>query len=166
MSMPPGYRRMYWTPGPGRGTLATMNEPTLSPTANGSNALLILICLEQLMVVLDVSIVNVGDRRGARPFHRRRSPALTDQEVQAMQLLVTGGTGHLGQVVVSGLEREGHGVRVLARRPRNDHHVEWVAGDLATGEGVEKAVVDIDVIVHAATNSPAAQRGRFSPRDF
>jgi uncharacterized protein YbjT (DUF2867 family) len=39
--------------------------------------------------------------------------------------------------------------------------VEWITGDLATGEGVRQAVAGVDAIVHAATHSPAAQRGGF-----
>jgi nucleoside-diphosphate-sugar epimerase len=30
-----------------------------------------------------------------------------------MRILVTGGTGHLGRSIVSGLKREGHAVRML-----------------------------------------------------
>jgi uncharacterized protein YbjT (DUF2867 family) len=83
-----------------------------------------------------------------------------------MRVLVTGGTGHLGTQIVSELRREGEQVRVLARRPRADPDVEWVRGDLSTQDGIADAVAGVDVIVHAATNSPAAQRGRFKLRDF
>jgi uncharacterized protein YbjT (DUF2867 family) len=41
-----------------------------------------------------------------------------------------------------------------------------VAGDLATGEGIAEATAGVDAIVHAATDSPAAQRGGFRLRDF
>lgn len=83
-----------------------------------------------------------------------------------MRILVTGGTGHLGTQIVSGLQADGHQVRVLARQPRPDPEVEWVTGDLSTGDGIREAVADMDAIIHAATNSPAAQRGRFKLRDF
>ena len=83
-----------------------------------------------------------------------------------MRILVTGGTGHLGTRIVSGLQADGHQVRVLARRPRPDPDLEWVTGDLSTGDGIRAAVADVDAIIHAATNSPAAQRGRFKLRDF
>ncbi len=83
-----------------------------------------------------------------------------------MRILVTGGTGHLGRVVVARLTGEGHELRVLARRPSADSGVEWITGDLATGEGVREAVAGVDAIVHAATHSPAAQRGRFRLGDF
>jgi uncharacterized protein YbjT (DUF2867 family) len=83
-----------------------------------------------------------------------------------MRILVTGGTGHLGRAIVSGLKRDGHTVRILARRPRLDSSVEWIGGDLATGEGLRDAVADVQAVIHAATNSPAAQRGRFALRDL
>jgi uncharacterized protein YbjT (DUF2867 family) len=83
-----------------------------------------------------------------------------------MNILVTGGTGHLGRPVVARLQQAGHHVRVLARRPGDDPGVEWFRGDLATGQGIEEAVAGADVVVHAATNSPAARRGAFRPRDF
>jgi uncharacterized protein YbjT (DUF2867 family) len=81
-------------------------------------------------------------------------------------VLVTGGTGHLGRDITSHLTRQGHGVRVLARQPGADSTIEWVEGDLATGAGIEKAVSGVDTVVHAATHSPAAQRGHFQPSDF
>jgi uncharacterized protein YbjT (DUF2867 family) len=83
-----------------------------------------------------------------------------------MTILVTGGTGHLGRKVVELLVREGHPVRVLARTPGTDPAVRWIQGDLATGAGVSEAVAGVDAVVHAATNSPAARRGRFALRDL
>ncbi|HLT09936.1 MAG TPA: SDR family oxidoreductase [Micromonosporaceae bacterium] len=69
----------------------------------------------------------------------------------AARFLVTGGTGTLGRHVVSRLRDEGYPVRVLSRR----HHepgdgVEYVAGDLATGDGVAEAVAGAETILHAA----------------
>ena len=83
-----------------------------------------------------------------------------------MRILVTGGTGHLGRAIVSALTRQHHQVGVLARHPRRDSSVEWIKGDLATGEGLHDAVADVQAVIHAATNSPAARRGRFTLRDF
>jgi uncharacterized protein YbjT (DUF2867 family) len=81
-------------------------------------------------------------------------------------VLVTGGTGHLGRDIVPQLQQRNYRVRVLARAPGQDPAIEWVRGDLATGEGIAQAVAGADIIVHAATLSPAAQRGRLRPRDF
>ncbi|MGH3140600.1 MAG: SDR family oxidoreductase [Gaiellales bacterium] len=83
-----------------------------------------------------------------------------------MTVLVTGGTGHLGRKVVELLVRDGHRVRVLARHPTGDRSVTWIQGDLATGEGIAEAVSGVETIVHAATNSPAARRGRIKARDL
>lgn len=83
-----------------------------------------------------------------------------------MKILVTGGTGHLGNALVARLVQHGHAVRVLARQPRSDPAIEWRQGDLATGAGVAEAVAGVDAVVHAATNSPAARRGGFGIVDF
>jgi uncharacterized protein YbjT (DUF2867 family) len=83
-----------------------------------------------------------------------------------MRILVTGGTGHLGGTVVELLRDEGHQFRLLARRPGTTAGVEWVQGDLSTGEGVSTAMSGIETVIHAATNSPAAQRGALRALDF
>src|ERR671917_508361 len=66
-------------------------------------------------------------------------------------ILVTGGTGTLGRPIVRRLRDAGYDVRVLSRR----HHeaaegIEFVTGDLATGEGIEAAVDGAGTIVHCA----------------
>jgi uncharacterized protein YbjT (DUF2867 family) len=81
-------------------------------------------------------------------------------------VLVTGGTGHLGRDIVAQLQQRNYRVRVLARTPGQDPAIDWVRGDLATGEGIAEAVAGAHTIVHAATLSPAAQRGRFRLGDF
>lgn len=83
-----------------------------------------------------------------------------------MRILVTGGSGHLGRAIVPALQSEGHQVRILSRQPRRDPDVEWIQGDLSTGDGLPNAVTDVEAIIHAATNSPAARRGRFKFADF
>jgi uncharacterized protein YbjT (DUF2867 family) len=80
-------------------------------------------------------------------------------------VVVTGGTGHLGSDLVARLKGSYH-VRVLARSPRSDTDVEWVRGDLATGEGIAEAVAGSQTVIHAATLSPGARRGYFVPRDL
>jgi uncharacterized protein YbjT (DUF2867 family) len=66
-------------------------------------------------------------------------------------VLVTGGAGALGSLVVDRLRERGHAVRVVSRRgsgPRGD--VEYVAGDLESGQGVAEAVAGVDIVVHCA----------------
>jgi uncharacterized protein YbjT (DUF2867 family) len=44
--------------------------------------------------------------------------------------------------------------------------VEWIRGDLATGEGIADALADSQTLIHAATLSPAARRGFIVPKDL
>jgi uncharacterized protein YbjT (DUF2867 family) len=68
-----------------------------------------------------------------------------------MRALVTGGTGTLGRLVVQRLQDAGCDVRVLSRRDRDGmQSIEFVAGDLATGEGIQAAVEGAEIIVHCA----------------
>lgn len=69
----------------------------------------------------------------------------------AAAILVTGGTGTLGRQVVSRLREAGRPVRVLSRHAAEaTDGVEYFAGDLATGEGVEAAVDGVATVVHCA----------------
>jgi uncharacterized protein YbjT (DUF2867 family) len=66
-------------------------------------------------------------------------------------ILVTGGTGTLGRLVVPRLFEAGGKLRVLSRRSHEDADgVEFVTGDLSTGEGIEAAVTGTEIIVHCA----------------
>ncbi len=75
-----------------------------------------------------------------------------------MNVLVTGGTGALGRHVVAELRETGHRARILSRDPQG--HVDAVQGDLATGEGLDKAVAGMDAIIHAASATREMTRGR------
>src|SRR2546425_6705168 len=66
-------------------------------------------------------------------------------------ILITGGTGTLGRLVVPRLRDAGCKVRVLSRRSREaGEGIEYVTGDLATGEGIEAAGDGAEIIVHCA----------------
>ena len=66
-------------------------------------------------------------------------------------ILVTGGTGTLGRLVVARLRDAGCEVRVLSRSTREaEDGIEFMAGDLATGEGIEAAVDGAGTIMHLA----------------
>src|SRR5829696_1180312 len=68
-----------------------------------------------------------------------------------MKSLVTGGTGTLGRLVLPRLQDAGHDVRVLSRRSHESKDgIEFVTGDLATGEGIAAAVDGTDIILHLA----------------
>ncbi len=60
-------------------------------------------------------------------------------------ILVTGATGRLGRLLVPSLEAAGHAVRAGGRRGP------W-AHDLATGDGLDRAVAGAETIVHLASS--------------
>jgi uncharacterized protein YbjT (DUF2867 family) len=69
-------------------------------------------------------------------------------------ILVTGGTGTLGRLVVPRLRDAGCEVRVLSRRSHEaEEGIDFVTGDLATGEGIQAAVEGAETIVHCAGSS-------------
>ena len=69
-------------------------------------------------------------------------------------ILVTGGTGTLGRLVVRRLQDADGKVRVLSRRRHEaGEGIEYVTGDLATGEGIEAAADGAEIIVHCAGSS-------------
>ncbi|ROT28219.1 SDR family oxidoreductase [Micromonospora sp. HM5-17] len=68
-----------------------------------------------------------------------------------MTVLVTGATGRLGRVLTPLLARAGHPVRAMSRTSREDHAVDWVRADLATGDGLAAALDGIDTVVHLAS---------------
>ena len=68
-----------------------------------------------------------------------------------MKALVTGGTGTLGRLVVPRLQDAGCEVRVLSRHRRESSgDVEFVTGDLASGQGVQAAAQGAEIVVHCA----------------
>ncbi|MFB9807608.1 SDR family oxidoreductase [Haladaptatus pallidirubidus] len=74
-------------------------------------------------------------------------------EAMTSPILVTGGTGRVGSLVVSRLRDADREVRVLSRRSHDSKDgIEFVTGDLDTGEGIEAAVNGIGTIVHCASS--------------
>ncbi|MFE9689861.1 SDR family oxidoreductase [Micromonospora sp. NPDC005806] len=69
-----------------------------------------------------------------------------------MRVLVTGASGRLGRVVLPRLRDEGCTVRAVSRHPREADGMEWVAADLATGEGLAGAVAGVDAVLHLASS--------------
>ena len=66
-------------------------------------------------------------------------------------ILVTGGSGTLGRLVVPRLRDAGCDVRVLSRHSHDSRDgIQFLTGDLVTGEGLEAAVDGVETIVHLA----------------
>ena len=78
-----------------------------------------------------------------------------------MTVAITGGTGFVGQAVLDAAERQGLGVRALARTVPSDRPtVSWVQGSLSQGAALSQLVAKVDAIIHIAglTNSPDAAK--------
>ena len=71
-------------------------------------------------------------------------------------ILVTGGTGTLGQQVVQRLRQAGRDVRVLAQRTAGGPL--FLTGDLATGAGLSAAAHGVGTIVHCASSQEGGRR--------
>src|SRR3954451_9139701 len=83
-----------------------------------------------------------------------RAPGAGGARLVAPPILVTGGTGTLGRLVVARLRDAGQDVRVLSRHRGTDGEgIECVAGDLATGEGIDAALAGSEIVVHCAGSS-------------
>lgn len=78
------------------------------------------------------------------------------------EVLVTGGSSALGQLVVDRLVSDGHRVRVLMRAATAspwtaDSNVDVVLGDLGDAASLRTAVDAVDSVVHCASNPRASQ---------
>ena len=70
-----------------------------------------------------------------------------------MKVLVTGGSGFIGNHIVDTLVDAGHKVRALdLKEPRRDD-VEYFEGSITSCDDVKDSVKDIDVIYHFAAAS-------------
>jgi UDP-glucose 4-epimerase len=76
---------------------------------------------------------------------------MTDQDLNARRVLVTGGSGFIGRHVVSGLTDAGASVRVIDLNPHPDPDVDTVVGDIADPGALRRAFDGgFDSIVHLA----------------
>src|ERR687897_1059535 len=72
-------------------------------------------------------------------------------EAMTSRILVTGGTGTLGRHVVRRLHDAGYDLRVLTRHSdAAKDGIEFMTGDLTTGQGIAPAVDGVETIVHLA----------------
>jgi len=70
-----------------------------------------------------------------------------------LKILITGSTGKLGSALIKQMKGSGHDIKLTSRRkPDNAEEFNWVYSNLLSGEGLEEAIKDIEVIIHAATS--------------
>ena len=72
-----------------------------------------------------------------------------------LHILVTGGTGSLGQAVVEHLQQSEHHIRLLSRKPAPTDRsptIEWAQGDIVTGAGLDTALANVDIVVNCTGN--------------
>lgn len=70
-----------------------------------------------------------------------------------MRILVTGSTGQLGSALLNQLKDTDCSVKMTSRRkPKCGENFDWVYSDMLSGQGLEEAAKDVDVVIHAATS--------------
>ena len=70
-----------------------------------------------------------------------------------LKILITGSTGMLGTALLNQFTSLNYDVKLTSRRkPETTGHFEWVYSDLLTGDGLEEALKDVEVVIHAATS--------------
>jgi len=76
-------------------------------------------------------------------------------------VLVTGGTGHLGRQVVTKLVQMGYTARIMSRQQpplQLSPSTQWVQANVTTGQGLIEAMSGIDVLIHAMTDPAHAKQ--------
>jgi uncharacterized protein YbjT (DUF2867 family) len=91
-----------------------------------------------------------------------------------MRILLTGVSGFAGSLLAGRLRSQGHELRALARRERVTAPMEVVQADPLTGEGLERALDQIEVayyLIHSMERAPRdsrpfAERDRIAAENF
>ncbi len=69
-----------------------------------------------------------------------------------MRIFLTGGTGFVGRNMIERLLAEGHSIRALVRNPAkvqtSEQKVEWIAGDVVEGSGLDQGIAGCDAVMH------------------
>ncbi len=77
------------------------------------------------------------------------------------RILITGGTGHLGQKVVSSIISKGHKVNILSTKTPSfdkESNITYYNSNLSENIGLKKASKDADIIIHCASNPKKFQK--------
>lgn len=75
-----------------------------------------------------------------------------------MNILITGGSGMIGSAITKALVGEGHNVRLLSRRKRQIDDVEVFEWDIESGKIDERALENLDAVVHLAGEGVADKK--------
>ncbi|KKQ91823.1 MAG: NAD-dependent epimerase/dehydratase [Candidatus Woesebacteria bacterium GW2011_GWB1_39_10] len=69
-----------------------------------------------------------------------------------MKIGITGATGFLGGHLISKLLSDGYSIKafVIEENPPLPRGIEWVRGNLVSGEGISEFLKDVDVVIHLA----------------
>ena len=71
------------------------------------------------------------------------------------RILITGGTGHLGEKVANSLKSKGYKVAILSTKtisPGKGDNTAYFTGNLAENIGLKEASNNVDIIIHCASN--------------
>ena len=82
----------------------------------------------------------------------------SDRNTKRMKILITGGTGLIGSALSKTLNRLGHDVAVLTRKPSKNPHFKSYFWDPSKGEIDEDAFQNLDCIIHLAGANIADNR--------
>ncbi len=77
-------------------------------------------------------------------------PGAKEREEEMARIILTGGTGFVGQALTSHLQLEGHQVHILTRRPTEAHHIGWDAQTIPS-----EALDDTAAVIHLAGENVA-----------
>jgi uncharacterized protein YbjT (DUF2867 family) len=83
-----------------------------------------------------------------------------------VNILVTGVSGYIGSLVVPRLLRDGHSVRGFARQPeRVQAGIPVIGGDALTGQGLDRALDDVEVAYYLMHSMERAEADGFPARE-
>ncbi|MDQ6745110.1 MAG: NAD-dependent epimerase/dehydratase family protein, partial [Actinomycetota bacterium] len=82
-----------------------------------------------------------------------------------MKVLLTGVSGYVGSLLVDRLQREGHEVRGMSRRPPAGGELEVIRADAVSGAGLERALHGVDVAYYLIHSMEPSVDGSFSARE-
>lgn len=79
-----------------------------------------------------------------------------------MRLAITGGTGFVGSHLIDAALAAGHDMKALARRDQPPRErLQWITGDLASRDALERLVDGADAMIHVAGTINAASAAGF-----